>query len=123
MKTVLLADDNAFIVETIAARIRDEEIDVVTATNGQEAIAQATLAHPDLAVLDVSMPVMSGLEAAKRLHNMMPQVPIILFTSFADAFKTQMNPPGVIAIFDKASRLTDLISAVDECLHKREKLG
>jgi len=123
MKSVLLADDNAFILETIAARIRDSGIGVITASNGQEATDQAKLVSPDLAILDVSMPVMNGLDAATRLHEILPRLPIILFTSFADALKGRATPPGVIAVFDKSSRFTDLISAVEECLRSREKTG
>ena len=123
MKSVLLADDNAFIIETIAARIRDKGISVITACNGQEAIDHAILARPDLAILDVSMPVMNGLDAASRLHEIMPSLPIILFTSFADILRARTNPPGVIAVIDKSSRLTDLMSIVDQCLRRQEKLG
>lgn len=123
MKSVLLADDNALIVEIIAGRIRDSEVNVIAASNGQEAIDQAKLVRPDLAILDISMPVMNGLEAAERLHEMMPHLPIILFTSFAGLLKTRTLPPGVIAVFDKSSRLTDLISTVEECLGGKEKLA
>lgn len=89
MKSVLVADDNAFILETIAARIRDDEIDVITARNGRHAVDKAKVVHPDLAILDVSMPVMNGLDAATRLHEMMPRLPIILFTSFRWRFKKE----------------------------------
>lgn len=123
MKSVLLADDNAFILETIAARIRDDGIDVITAHNGQEAVERAKAVRPDLAILDVSMPVMNGLDAATRLHEMLPRLPIILFTSFADVLRNRITPTGVVAVFDKGSRLTDLISTVDECLRGKEKLG
>src|SRR5438045_35749 len=91
MKSVLLADDNAFILETIAARIRKNGILVITTSNGQEAIDRAILAPPDLAILDVSMPVMNGLDAASRLHEIMPSLPIILFTSFANILRTRTN--------------------------------
>jgi len=123
MKTVLLADDNPFILETLAVRLRDSGTNVVTATNGKEAVDEGKRTHLDLAILDVSMPVLNGLEAAERLHKIMPHLPIILFTSYAEALKSRINHAGVIAIFDKGSRLCDLISAVDECLWKKENLG
>jgi CheY-like chemotaxis protein len=123
MKTVLLADDSPFILETLAARLRNDETGVITATNGQEAVEQGQRSHPDLAILDVSMPVLNGLEAARRLHDMMPRLPIILFTAYADAMQSHINQPGVIAVFDKASKLYDLISLVDECLWKKERFG
>lgn len=123
MRTVLLADDSPLILDIIAARLRDSGNDVITAANGAEAVYQGILTHPDLAILDVSMPVMNGLQAAERLHEIMPNLPIILFTSYADGLKSRIHQEGVIAIFDKSSSLCDLISTVDECLGKKQKLG
>ena len=123
MKTVLLADDNRFVLETLAARLRDNGSNVITASNGQEAVDHGTRARPDLAILDVSMPVMNGLEAAERLHELLPRLPIILFTSYAQALQSHLAMPGVVAVFDKASNVRDLIEAVDECLWKKEHFG
>ena len=123
MKTVLLADDSPFILDTVAARLRGNGNHVITATNGAEAIEQSNRTPPDLAILDVSMPVLNGLEAAKRLHETMPDLPIILFTSYADAFRSSVRQFGVIAIFDKSSRLSDLINTVDEYLWRAEDFG
>ena len=50
---------------------------------GQEAINLAIQCQPDLIVLDVSMPVLDGLQAARQLKQIMPKVPIILFTQHA----------------------------------------
>lgn len=123
MRTVLLADDSPFILDIIAARLRDSGNEVITASNGAEAVYEGIRAHPDLAILDVSMPVLNGLKAAERLHEVIPNLPIILFTSYAHALKSRINHAGVIAIFDKSSSLYDLISLVDECLGKKQKFG
>jgi CheY-like chemotaxis protein len=53
------------------------------AVNGLEAVEKARQCKPDLVILDFSMPVMNGLEAAKIIHAEMPDVPIILFTQHA----------------------------------------
>ena len=55
------------------------------AENGQIAIHKAPQLKPDVIVLDISMPVMNGLDAAKILKSLMPQVPILMFTSFTGA--------------------------------------
>src|SRR5271155_3206576 len=52
------------------------------ACNGQEGIEKAREVHPNFIVLDLSMPVMNGLEAAKILAKVMPAVPVVMFTSF-----------------------------------------
>lgn len=54
------------------------------AENGRQAIELALQCRPDLIILDLSMPVMNGLEAAHELKRLMPKVPIILFTQHAD---------------------------------------
>jgi CheY-like chemotaxis protein len=121
MPSVLIADDNPFILETIAARLRSNGHEVVTAANGEEAVKRGAALHPDLAILDASMPVMSGLEAAERLHEIMPRLPIILFTAYADVLRSQSYQSGVIAIFDKSSSLSDLLDTVDESFRRSEK--
>jgi CheY-like chemotaxis protein len=52
------------------------------AANGQEAVAKAQQFKPDIAVLDLSMPVMNGLTAARLLKDIVPRMKLILFTSF-----------------------------------------
>jgi CheY-like chemotaxis protein len=85
-KRVLVADDNAAI-RKILCRIFETEADYdlcAEAENGREAIELAVRWQPDLIILDLSMPVMDGLEAARELKRLMPKVPIILFTQHAD---------------------------------------
>jgi len=119
IKTILLADDNAYILETLAARLRDRETKVITAANGQEAVDVGNRTPPDLAVLDVSMPVMSRIEAAERLHKDLPRLPIILYTSYAELLRPKMDELGVVAVFDKSSGLCELLNAVHDCLDRK----
>jgi CheY-like chemotaxis protein len=85
-KTILVADDNAAIRKTLCQLFEAEEGYEICAeaSNGQEAIQLALECHPDLIILDLSMPVMDGLAAARELKRLMPNVPIILFTQYAD---------------------------------------
>jgi CheY-like chemotaxis protein len=123
MPSVLIADDNPFILETLAARLRRSGYEVITASNGREAVEKGVAVRPDLAILDASMPVMNGLEAAEHLHRRMPRLAIILFTAYADVLKSRPHHSGVIAIFDKSSSLSDLLDTVDESLRRNEKLA
>src|ERR1700756_46187 len=82
-KTVLIADDNAF-VRTALYEIFEREPDFhvcAVVEDGREAIVEACRLHPDLIVLDISMPVMNGLEAARILKEMMPEVPLIMYSA------------------------------------------
>jgi CheY-like chemotaxis protein len=58
------------------------------AENGKQAIELAVQCRPDLIILDLSMPVMNGLEAARRLKTLMPNIPIILFSLHEQALTT-----------------------------------
>jgi two-component system response regulator AlgR len=84
---VLVADDDGLIRKLLRSVFKDEagyEL-CAEATNGEEAITLAKLHQPELIILDFSMPVMNGVEAARELKKIMPNVPIILFTLFSPA--------------------------------------
>ena len=110
-KMVLVVDDNAVIRQALCRLFSSEpDFDVCgEAENGRVAIDQAQRLKPDLIVLDFSMPVMNGLEAARILRERMPKVPILMYTSFAtsdlaeEAFAagvsrvaTKSTPPALI---------------------------
>jgi CheY-like chemotaxis protein len=84
-KTIIVADDNPTIRELLRRLFEDEEdYDLCgEATNGQEAVDLALKCRPDLIILDMTMPVMSGFDAARELKIVMPGLPIILLTQHA----------------------------------------
>jgi CheY-like chemotaxis protein len=93
-KTVLVADDNPRIRKMLCQMFEAEnDYDICAeAANGQEAIALALKHHPDLIILDISMPVLNGIAAARELKRLMPDVPIILFTQFANPSNDVFGP-------------------------------
>jgi len=90
-KTVLIVDDYAYIRHALGSVFkREADFEVCgEAVNGREAIAKAQELHPDLIVLDLSMPVMNGLEAARELKQLMPTVPLIMYSAFGGGFVEQ----------------------------------
>jgi CheY-like chemotaxis protein len=80
---VLVADDNAYVRHSLCERFQSQADFAVCgeAKNGKEAIDKARQLRPDLIVLDLSIPVMNGLEAARALTHIMPDVPLIMFSS------------------------------------------
>lgn len=85
-RTILIADDNADIRKMVRRIVEAEgDYDICAeATNGQEAIDLAVRHRPDLIILDLSMPVLNGVDASRKLTKIMPDVPILLFTDYAD---------------------------------------
>ena len=92
-KTVLIVDDNEFIRQALCELFqRQADFEVCAdAENGREAIEMAEQLLPDLIVLDLSMPVMNGLDAARVLKRIMPAVPMIMYSAFGDKFVEQQS--------------------------------
>ena len=82
-KSILLVDDNATVRRLICRCLESESHLKVCgqAVDGHDAIEKAQRLKPDLIILDLSMPVMNGLEAAKILSKLMPHVPLALLTA------------------------------------------
>jgi two-component system, OmpR family, phosphate regulon response regulator PhoB len=66
--TVLVADDDADIRDLVAFKLEQAGLEVITAEDGQQALEQARLRRPNLAVLDISMPVLSGIDVCRMLR-------------------------------------------------------
>src|SRR4051812_25057021 len=85
MAKILLVEDNEENLDMLEYRLRRKGFEVHTARNGQEAIAQAQAHRPDLILMDLSMPVMDGWEATRRLKAATETrtIPVIALTAHA----------------------------------------
>lgn len=110
-KTVLVVDDNAAVRKMIAgAFLSDGFATCGEAENGKEGLELAGELHPDLITLDVSMPVMNGLDAAKELRKIYPKTPIILFTLFGDRqLQAEASRIGVNLVLSKTTPLKHVV--------------
>lgn len=121
-KSVLIVDDNVFIRETLRDLFEGEpDFDVCgEAENGREAIEQAANCDPDLIVLDLSMPVMNGLDAARILKRLMPAVPVILYSAFEDrTSERQARLIGISDLVSKSEGISVLIGKARELVYSR----
>lgn len=78
---VLVVDDEAMLSEMLAFALRYEGWDITTAPDGAAALAQARARKPDLVVLDVMLPDMTGLEVLQQLRCACPDLPVLLLTA------------------------------------------
>jgi two-component system, NarL family, nitrate/nitrite response regulator NarL len=85
-KRILVADDSAEIRKTLCDLFADHATLEICdeAVNGQEAVAKAIKRRPDLIILDLSMPIIKGVQAAQAIRGVFPNVPIILLTLYAE---------------------------------------
>ena len=120
VKSVLIADDNAFVRQRLGelfSREPDFEVCAV-AENGRKAIEEAEESHPDLILLDLSMPVMNGLDAARALKRLMPKVPIVMFSIHSDAFtEKEARSAGAAALISKFANMSELLGMVRNLLY------
>lgn len=81
------------------------------AENGVEAIAKARELKPDLIILDLSMPLMNGFEAAKALRQILPDVPVFLLTAHhSGATEKAAFDVGICGVFSKYQDLDSLVT-------------
>jgi two-component system phosphate regulon response regulator PhoB len=78
---ILLVDDEEAIIESIEFALRQEGFEVVKASDGQEALQKVQLEKPNLLVLDLMLPEISGLEVCRILRRERNEVPIIMLTA------------------------------------------
>lgn len=114
---ILIADDHEIIRAGVRAILHwRSDIDIVEASNGEEAIAQARKTNPDLVVLDVTMPVMNGIEAARQLKSEMPQIPILMLSMHdgqSMAYElARIGVQGFVSKNDAGEKLSGAIDAV-----------
>jgi DNA-binding NarL/FixJ family response regulator len=120
-KTILIVDDNAYIRRELCELFkREEDFEICgEAENGKEAIAKALEMHPDLIVLDLSMPVMNGLDAARELKRLMPTVPVIMYSAFGDVFgEQQARLIGISELVSKSQPAPILVSKARSLLYQ-----
>jgi two-component system chemotaxis response regulator CheY len=74
--------------------------------------------QPDLIVMDLSMPVMNGIEAARALKALMPMVPVIMFSEYGDVLSEQeAESAGVSAVVSKSAHVSVLIEKARALLY------
>ena len=119
-KCILLVDDSSIVrlairhmFEAYGYRICGE------AENGKEAIEKAKQLQPDLIVLDLSMPVMNGLEAAHILSRTMPSIPLILYSNYAGVLRDEdARSAGISAVVSKDKAAGILVSTAQSLLYQ-----
>ena len=112
VSSILIVDDNAFIRKALCEVFkREQDFDICgEAENGRVAIEKAQRLRPDLVVLDMSMPVMNGLDAARALKRLMPRVPLIMYSAFGDRYvEQQASLLGISSVISKSEPVTTLV--------------
>jgi DNA-binding NarL/FixJ family response regulator len=116
---VLLADDHTFFRDGLARMLKKEpDIKVVGhAKDGQEAVNLAGKLKPDVILMDISMPIVNGIEATRIIHREHPNIRIIGLSMYDDQERAQaMRDAGVSDYLDKGCEASALVSAIRDCV-------
>ena len=110
---VLLADDHEAMLDRVARLLATEFGVVGTVTDGQQALDAAMALKPDVLVLDISMPVMNGIETARRLKEAGAETCIVFLTVHDDPdFAREALEAGALGYVIKQRIASDLVAAI-----------
>jgi CheY-like chemotaxis protein len=118
---ILLVDDYPDALETWGLYLRTCGFDVITAANGKEAIEAALAERPDLIVMDLELPGISGFEAARRLRGMeaTSAIPLIAATGYSHLHQlTEAQQAGFDVILVKPCDPAELVAEIQRRLAK-----
>jgi DNA-binding NarL/FixJ family response regulator len=116
---ILVADDHPVVRRMVAQRLKAEpHFDVIAeAENGLEAVQKAAELQPDVIVLNVTMPVLDGFEAARRIRKDLPKVAIVILSNDADRyFIKEAKKIGARAYVPKSHAAQALVKAVQAAI-------
>jgi DNA-binding NarL/FixJ family response regulator len=119
MKSILIADDNRLLRSCIHQML-DQQSDFEVcgeAENGLQAIEMAERLRPDAVVLDLAMPVMNGLDAAREIRRSVPEARLVLFSGYAEELNDlEMRSAGFAAQVSKTENIATLIGKARDVL-------
>jgi CheY-like chemotaxis protein len=109
-KRVLIADDHEIVRKMVCSMFVADGFDVSSAENGAQAVEKAQELQPDLVVLDLAMPIMNGLAAARILKVLMPSLPLLMFTNNPGSMvECEAREAGVTAVVSKSDAAGQLL--------------
>jgi DNA-binding NarL/FixJ family response regulator len=113
---ILLADDHHVMRQALKVLLEQRGFAVVgEAADGLEAVRQANEKHPDVAVLDLSMPLLNGIDAAKQIRHDLPSMKMVLLTMHSDEqYILEAIRAGITGYVLKNEAATDLVKAIQD---------
>ena len=113
---ILLADDHLIVREGLKAILEREGFDVIgEASDGREAVQLARTLHPDVAILDLSMPLLNGLQAAQEIPHVSPRTRTVLLTMHTeDHYVLEAIRAGIRGYVVKRQATSELVQAIRE---------
>ncbi len=119
-KRILIADDDTAIRALLARVLEMEQYQTVPAESGREAVYQCVVRHPDLVLLDLSMPNRDGWEAYELIRTFDPLLPVIVITALPNQYERAARA-GINGLMEKPLDLPLLLETIRDLLRKSEE--
>lgn len=122
---ILVAEDQQLVRDGIVTMlgVRDDFSVVAQAADGADAVAQALRTRPDVALVDIRMPVLDGIEATRKITTQLPETRVLVLTTFgSDAFVFSALAAGASGFLLKDVRAEALLEAVAAVAHGEGRL-
>ena len=120
---IMVVDDNPFICELMQSRLEANGYKVIIAFDGEEALGKAKKEHPDLILLDVTMPGINGFEVAGKLKEnpKTEDIAVVMVTAHGehDTVMKALSTADIAGYVLKPFKPEDLLSAIEDALKKR----
>jgi DNA-binding NarL/FixJ family response regulator len=114
---ILIADDNPAVRTALRRLLEDDQRwEIIDVENGQEAVAKAQELKPNVIILDLVMPVMDGLVAARKLSQVLPHIPLLMYTMhWSPQVQLEAQKVGARKVVSKTDS-KGLVAAIEELL-------
>ncbi len=116
---ILLVDDHTIVRQGLARLLEDQtDLRVVgEATDGRMALEKATALKPDIVIMDIAMPLMNGIEAAKRIRKQLPETKILILSMYShEHYIHELLETGISGYLLKDSSGRDIINAIQAAM-------
>jgi DNA-binding NarL/FixJ family response regulator len=120
---VLVADDHPSYRQALSSALQmiDDIVVAGEAGGGEAACEEAEHLHPDVVLMDLTMPDLSGIDAMKRMHETQPDLPVVLLTAHADAgVEREAIEAGATSVVTKGAALDDIVIVLHEATEDDE---
>ena len=124
MSKILVIDDDRSMCETLDLYLAEEGYEVITASTGTEGLNRFVEHSPDVVILDIRLPDMSGYELLMKLRTLTDYVPLVLMTGFGydrDHTIVKARREGLKFVLYKPFRLDQLVSAIEHTIEERQQ--
>src|SRR5688572_19862953 len=116
---VVLVDDQSVVRDTLRSILRPySEVDIVAeATDGEDAVIKVAQLQPDVVIMDIIMPRLDGIAAARQIHTVSPQIPIVGLSLHAKSYEVNaMVQAGAFDVINKERAIDDLYDAIQRAV-------